>query len=79
VVSLAPKGAKPGGVIAQTVQLTATVVAIDPLKRTATLRFEDGSSRTLPVRRDVDLGKRKVGEKVVLSTSEKVAVTVAKP
>lgn len=79
MVALAPKGAKPGGVMAETTQVTGTVTAIDQDKRTATLRFEDGSTRTFPVRSDVNLGKRKVGEKVVLSVTEMVAVQVHKP
>jgi len=63
VVALAPKGAKPGGLVAQTKQITATVVAIDRTKRTATLRFEDGATKTFPVRADIDLTRHKTGEK----------------
>ena len=79
LVALAPKGAKPGAVMADTVQVTATVQAIDPVKHTATLQFEDGSTKTLPVRSDVNLGKRKVGEKVVIRSTETLAITVEKP
>jgi Cu/Ag efflux protein CusF len=79
VVALAPKGAKPGAVAAETTRVTATVTAIDPEKRTATLRFEDGSTRTFPVRSDVDLSKRKVGDQVVFRLTETVAITVSKP
>ncbi len=78
-VVLAPKGAKPGGLAAGTVQVTATVTAIDPAKRTATLRFEDGSTKTFPVRSDVDLRKRKTGEKVVFRVTEMIALSVEKP
>jgi len=79
VVALAPKGAQPGGAAGQTVQLTARVVAIDASKRTATLRFEDGTTRTLPVRDDIDLSQRQVGEQVVFRVTEMVAISVAKP
>jgi hypothetical protein len=79
VVVLAPKGAKPGGLMAETTQATATVVAIDREKRTATLRFGDGSSKTLAVRSDVDLSKRRVGEQVVFRLTEMIALTVEKP
>ena len=79
VVALAPKGAKPGGVMAETTQVTATVTALDQQQRTATLRFEDGSTKTFPVRSDVDLSKRKVGEKVVFSVTEMIALRVQKP
>ncbi len=79
VVALAPEGAKPGGIMAETTQLTATIKEIDREKRTATLQFDDGSSRVFPVRKDVDLGKRKVGEKVVFSATGMVALSVQKP
>jgi hypothetical protein len=79
VVALAPKGAKPGGLVAQTTQITATVAAIDMKKRTATLRFEDGSTKTFPVRDDIDLSQRKVGEKVVFQVTEMLAIRVEKP
>jgi hypothetical protein len=79
VVSLAPQGAKPGGVVAEVTRVTATVTAIDTQKRTATLCFQDGSTRTVAVRGDVDLGKRKVGETVVFGLTETVAISVEKP
>ena len=60
-------------------QVTATVASIDPSKRTATLKFEDGSTQNLPVRGDLDLGKRKVGDKVVFRVTEMVAISVEKP
>lgn len=78
-VALAPKGAKPGVVIAGTVKVTATVTAIDQSGRTATLSFDDGTVETFPVRDDIDLSKRKVGEKVVFITTEVVALSVEKP
>ncbi|MFN0066403.1 MAG: hypothetical protein ACKVYV_02095, partial [Limisphaerales bacterium] len=79
LVALAPRGARPGGVVAGVVQVTGTVAALDPQKRTATLRFEDGSSRTFPVRPDLDLGRYKVGDRVVFQVTEMVAVSVEKP
>jgi len=42
-VELAPKGAQPGGVVAEAVKVTA----IDEANRTATLRFDDGTIETL--------------------------------
>jgi hypothetical protein len=79
VVALAPKGAQPGGLMAETTQVTATVTAIDQTNRTATLRFEDGSTRTFPVRDDIDLSRRSVGETVVFLLTEMVAISVEKP
>jgi hypothetical protein len=79
MVVLAPKGAKPGGLVAGTVQVTATVTAIDATNRKATVRFEDGSTKTFPVRADIDLSRRKVGEKVVFLVTEMIAISVEKP
>jgi hypothetical protein len=77
-VSLAPVGAKPSGIVADTVRVTGTVTAIDPQARTATLRFADGSSRTFPVRPDVDLTRRKPGEQVVFQVTRRIALDVRK-
>ena len=79
VVALAPKGAKPGGVMASTVQVTAKVTAINLKQHKATLKFADGSTRTVAVRPDVDLTKRQVGEEVVLRITEMLAINVEKP
>lgn len=79
VVALAPKGAKPGGIVANTVQVTAKVTAIDLKHHKATLQFPDGTSKTVAVRPDVDLTQRKVGEEVVIRTTEAVALSVQKP
>jgi hypothetical protein len=79
MVALAPKGAQPGGVMAETTRVTAIVTAIDPTGRTATLQFEDGSSKTFPVRDDIDLNQRKVGEKVVFQVTEMIAISVERP
>jgi len=79
VVALAPKGAQPGGIVASTVQVTARVTAIDLKHHKATLRFEDGTTRTVAVRQDVDLTQRKVGEQVVIRSTEAVAIRVEKP
>jgi len=79
VVALAPKGAKPGGLMVETARVTAKVTAIDAEQHKATLQFEDGTTRTVAVRPDVDLSKRKVGEKVVIRTTEALAIRVVKP
>jgi hypothetical protein len=78
VVALAPKGAKPGGVIANTVQVTATVTAIDLKRHKATLQFPDGTTHKVAVRPDVDLTQRKVGEQVVIRTTGALAISVDK-
>lgn len=78
-VALAPKGDQPGVLVAGTMQVTGRVSAIDSSKRTATLRFEDGSTQTLPIRSDVDLSRIKLGEKVVFRVTEMTATRVEKP
>ena len=79
MVALAPVGAKPGGLMARTVQVTAKVVAIDLQQHEATLEFPDGSTKKVAVRKDVDLTKRAVGEEVVIRCTEAVAISVEKP
>jgi hypothetical protein len=78
-VVLAPKGAKPGGIVAATVQVTATVTAIDLQRHKAALRFGDGTTQTVAVRPDVDLTQRKVGELVYIRVTQAIAISVAKP
>jgi hypothetical protein len=45
----------------------------------ATLTFADGTTKTVAVRHDVDLTKRKVGEKVVIRKTQAMALSVEKP
>jgi len=79
VVALAPKGSKPGALMANIKQVTATVVSIDPINHTATLMFPDGRSHEVAVRSDVDLSQRKVGEKVVIRKTDVMALKVETP
>jgi hypothetical protein len=79
VVALAPVGARPGGLVANTVQVTAKVSAINLKDHKATLQFADGSTRTFPIRKDVDLTKRQVGEEVSIRVTEALAISVEKP
>ena len=74
----AATGEKPGMVVAGGSQTTATVKAIDLEKHAATLEFADGSTETFPVRKDVDLAERKVGETVVFQIGTMLTIDVAK-
>lgn len=78
-VNLAPVGAKPGIMTAETYQTAATVTAIDAKTRVATLQFADGTLKKFAVRKDVDLSQRKVGEKVLILATESFAIRVEKP
>jgi len=79
LITLAPKGAKPGGVLAHTVEVTARVTHIDHHYQRATLQFPDGTSRTIDVRGDVNLFEQSVGTEVVIRTTEAVAIRVEQP
>jgi len=78
-VALAPLGAKPGVLMANTVEVTAKVKSIDVKHQKATLLFPDGTSKTFKVRPDVDLTKQTVGQDVVFRTTEALAISVEKP
>jgi Cu/Ag efflux protein CusF len=79
LVALAPKGAKPAGLMVETQQYTATITAIDLKRRKVTLHFPDDSTRTFVVRQDVDLSQRKVGEAVAFQVTLATAISVEKP
>lgn len=74
-VARTPEGARPGGVVRQSVAVTATVVAIDTKARAVTLR---GPRQTveLPVAADIDLSKIKVGDQVGAVYQESFAIRV---
>lgn len=78
-VAVAPKGAKPGVLMAETAEVTATLVSMDMAVRTATLRFEDGATRTVNVRPDVDMTNYRPGDTVVIRVTEALAILVEKP
>jgi Cu/Ag efflux protein CusF len=79
LIGLAPIGAKPGLLTAEVQQATGTVTKIDLKKHKVTLQFADGSTETVAVRKDVDLTKHQVGEKVVIEVSEAFAILIEKP
>ena len=78
-VALAPVGAKPGAVMANTVQITARITAINSTTRMVTLKLPNGTLKTLKVDPAVNLGKAKVGDNVTVRHTEAMAITVAKP
>ena len=78
VILGAAEGEQPAGLAAETVQITGTVTAIDEVNRTVTLEFQDGASKTFPVRDDLDLAQHVAGEKVVFQVTEMIAISVEK-
>jgi hypothetical protein len=75
----APKGAKPGAIVAESYEIVASVKSIDATNRTAVLQFSDGQTKTIPVRSDVDLSKYKVGDSVVIRVTEALSLLVRTP
>jgi ribosomal 50S subunit-recycling heat shock protein len=80
MVELAPKGQKPAGLMADTVQITANVEAIDYQKRTITLKGPAGNVRTFKVGDRVQRFQQiKKGDQVVVEYMEALALAVVKP
>lgn len=78
-LAAAPKGAKPGALVAESYEVVATVSEIDAAKRIATLKFADGSTRPVQVRPDVDLARYKVGDNVIIRVTAALLVVAATP
>ena len=78
LVALAPKGAKPGGLMAETSQVTAKVTAIDSEHHNATLH-RGWLSPDRPRPRGRGSEQAKVGDSVVIRITEALAIQVAKP
>jgi len=78
-VALPAQGEKPGIAMADTVELTAVVKAVDLKRHEATLLFLDGTTKTVKVRPDVDLTKARLGEQVVIRSTRTMALLVEKP
>jgi hypothetical protein len=79
MVAGAPEGAKPGVLMADTVELTAKVKVIDTLNHTATLEFADGSRRVVRVRPDIELRNEYLNQEVVIRVTTAMAIRVEKP
>ena len=78
-VQLAPKGAKPGMIAADTVELTAKVTAVNARKHTVTLMGPEGKSKTMKVAKHVNLKEVKKGDDVTVRYTEALAILVEKP
>ena len=78
-VALAPLGTKPGVVMADTVQSTVKITAIDTSHRKVTYQTKSGKSSTVKVGEHINLAKVKVGDSVTIRQTEAVAVSVERP
>jgi len=72
------QNAKPGRVAVDTVKLTGTVKAVDLDKKTATVEGSGGRIVTVDAKNARNLDQVKVGDKVTLTYTREVAVTVRK-
>jgi hypothetical protein len=78
VVDTAKQGAKPAGVIGVQTTLTATIEALDMNNRTATLKGPDGKTVTIKAQDPKNLEAVKVGDEVVITYTEALAISVEK-
>ncbi len=78
-VTVAPKGAKPGVLVTDTLEVNAKVEAIDYDKWTVSLKGPEGNVRTFAVDKSVKKFKNvKVGDDVIVSVTQAVAIVVEK-
>lgn len=78
-VALAPVGAKPGGVLVETRQITARVTSVDVKKRRVGLALPDGTVKQVRVGSRVNLAAVNVGDTVTVQASEGLAISVERP
>ena len=78
VVETAKEGAKPAGVAGSQTTLTATIEALDLKAQTATLKGPDGKSVTVKAQDPKNLEAVKVGDEVVITYTEALAISVEK-
>lgn len=76
LLATAPEGSKPGMLMADTMEVTARVMAIDTTQHTATLVFADGSRKLVKVRPDVVLKTEYLNRQLVIRLTSAFAVGV---
>ena len=70
----------PGGTLLETLTTTATVTALDPAKRTYTLKRKDGKESTFAAPPEmVNYPQLRVGDKVTTTRSEQLAISLRPP
>lgn len=72
-------GSKPGAFEVNETKVTATIEDIDKTLDTASLRMPDGDLQVVKVKDPANLDKVKVGDRIVITYSEAVAISVQKP
>ncbi len=79
MIALAPKGAKPGMLIADTEDVKAQIKSIDADKGTLTLSEADGAARTVKAGPNVRLSELNVGDDITARITQAMAIVVEKP
>jgi translation initiation factor IF-1 len=72
----AKPGEKPAGIFGSQVTVTATVESISPKKTSVTLKMSDGKFRTVKIQDKKNLENVKVGDDVVITVTETLAIAV---
>jgi hypothetical protein len=79
LVSIAPKGAKPGQFVVGTSSLSAKVVSVDAEKHRVVLEDPDGKNRTVKLGKKVtNLDELKPGETIEMTITDALAIDVTK-
>lgn len=78
MMSRAKPGEKPGGVAGSETTVVAKITAIDMKAKTATLQGENGATVTVTPRHPERLKEVKVGDRLVITYTEAIAVKVEK-
>lgn len=78
-VQRAPLGAKPGGKVTNVDEVTAVVEGVDRAHRMVTIRGPGGNVNTVTVGDEVDLGRIRMGDRVIARYTDAVAISVAQP
>jgi len=73
-VKLAPKGAKPGGVIVRAAQISGVIDAIDYTNRYVSVRGPKGNTVALKAADDVALDQLTAGDRISITYTEALAV-----
>jgi hypothetical protein len=76
-VKLAPKGAKPGGMVVRTVELSGVVDAIDYTNRYVAVRGPKGNVLSGKVADDVKLDQFNAGDRIIVNHTEALAIEMA--
>jgi len=74
----AKPGEKPAGVVARETKVTVTITAIDEKAPTVTFKGPKGNTRTIKVKDPAKLKDVKVGDKVEITYTQALALTVEK-